>query len=175
MNNKPKWIIIVLLGLAVLTHGQRSVQQVRQPRRDLEQRIVVRDSVTLGESRQIRQPRKYLERGIGVLGLIEIGKMLSDQSPDTSIDTLGFVVQIGRDTTVTMIKYEGREIPTEKLVKVGMPENTVRRRYGRPLYWERHKRADGVFDLLFYHGIVFKIVNETVDAIIIIPVEKAKR
>lgn len=150
MNNKPKWIIIVLLGLAVLTHGQRSVQQVRPPNR-------------------------YLERGIGVPGLIEIGTMLSDQSPDTSIDTLGFVVQIGRDTTITMIKYEGREIPTEKLVKVGMPENTVRRRYGRPL---DRKRINGGFDLLFYHGIVFKIVTDNkireVDAIIIVPIEKAK-
>ena len=139
MNNKPKWIIIVLLGLAVLTHGQPL-------RRYLERGIGVRDSVTLGESRS--------------------------EVAERALDSSMWAFDWRDDNTVAMIKYTGRIIPTEKLVRVGMPENAVRRRYGRPL--NRKKASDDGFDLLFYHGIVFKIAGGTVTAIIIIPIEKAE-
>jgi len=122
----------------------------------------------------------FLEQGIGVRDKIEIGKNapLKKKEKADLEGELGLEFNFGKaegKNKIWNIKCERAGCVTDKNVGVGDPVKEVLLGYGSPDYKKQLKNKAGKKNyLLVYNGIAFKIQNEKVRVIYILPPTKKK-
>ena len=117
----------------------------------------------------------FLKPGLGIEGEMELGKSvsLSDERMDEYKTRFGLDYGLSKDT-LTLLRFINCDRPgciTDKNIGIGGSIGALIRRFGAPV--QEKELKDGA-QFLAYDGVAFRIENEKISVIYILPFRKKK-